>query len=282
MRTRGMTLQAICDKLTAEGVPTPHGGLTFGYTHTDANSYTIVKSDIEVRSPQLAPNCVANHCWSWAWIMMHTVVTGFTPGGWAQIGPFKGWENGGLHANGTNMDECVNYSATQQIANLYEHWITTEAVGVSPLYAVQNGTAGGYDNNKIFYVRGTRYDYCGGGVNYNFPRTGATAAGEIQDAQTQLPGSRSTHEQWLNGVLADGSQGFDWFTGDFRSTSEITRVGWVGHTFPRLTTNIWKHGIRTAHEETLDSTRFSCSCGGCGKRPLLGFCSSLRGTNSHC
>ena len=209
-----------------------------GYTHENPNAYTIIKSDIEVRNPQLAPNCLANACWSWAWIMMHTVVTGFTPGGWAQFGPFKGYENGGIRVEGTNMVQCANYSATQQITALYTNWITTELVGVDPLYAVQNGTAGGYDNNKIFYLRGTRYDYCGGGVNFNFPRTGATAAGEIQDAQTQLPGSRSTHEQWLNGRLADGIQGFDWFTGGYPQYFG-DQESWMGG--PYIPTSDHKH-----------------------------------------
>lgn len=108
-----------------------------GYLHNDSTPYTIIKANLVVRNPDLAPNCSTYLCFSWAWIMM---VTNGAPGGWAQIGPDHGNLKGfGTVAAGTDADQCAMYNSNGVVTDLYTNWFQTSSVGSDPLYAVQKG-----------------------------------------------------------------------------------------------------------------------------------------------
>lgn len=99
----------------------------------------------------------------------------------------------------------------------------------------------GHANNKIFYINGNLYDWCGYSAPFNFTPTQAQAAGEIVDEQTQLPGGTSGVEQWTNGRLADGNHGFDFFSGGgVAFTPGPNAEPWMGiNVYSSSTLNTW-------------------------------------------
>lgn len=206
-----------------------------GYYHNDSSGFTIVKANVVVKDTyqsQLPSDCATTGCASYAWVMM----TNSANSSWAQFGPFYGYNSvfGGYAGPGADVDQC------SQGSNHYTVWTRSSSVGSDPLYSVQNGTdPNGNPNNKLFYLNGSLVDWCGYSVDYNFSPTQAQAAGEIIDQQTQLPGGTSGVEQWTNGRLADGSSGFDFFSGGSTKFNP-SQYSWMGlNVYSSSTLDTW-------------------------------------------
>lgn len=241
--------------MTASGDPLRQSPntLTYGAEWEQDNSsgyFDFVDSNIEVRNPNLAPNCLTYGCKSYAWLAMGTQANG--NGVYqhaAQYGPLSGYYsgNGTIVGAGTNQDECYATDSNGNVTNFYVHKTGTSSVGDSPHYRIHYGTdPDGQNGNKIFVLGGTIQDWCGGnggGNPFTFTPNLAQAGTEIHDVQTQLPGSTSTHEHYASATVTDPSSGTkDFFGSGFGNGFWVyqrgVNTGFIGKQVGSVKTNM--------------------------------------------
>lgn len=190
---------ATCDMSSRSDNQTNYAGVYFRSDGGGSGFYDYLKSNINVRNPNLAPNCSANSCGSYAWIQMESN----SQADYAQWGPFRGY------VLGSNVDAGTAYLQCKGTSGQYDDFPVTSAVGSSPLYTLNYGTDPvGQHNNKIALLNGFIWSYCGGlGNPFTFTPVKAEMGTEIHDEKTQMPGSQSTNEVFTNSVAIDPGSG---------------------------------------------------------------------------